>query len=110
MFEHFKNELMYTLATHFDSVELAIIEDALVEASRRYDFSEKCTDLTIYSDRVPKLVELYLFTKFSENKASGTLSNVKGVLRNFFLTVNKAPEDVTANDIRLYLMTYNSNR
>lgn len=110
MFEHFKNEFLFSISNHFDSEQLSLIENALVSASRGYEFNEKCTDVAIYSDRVPKLVELYLFTKFSENKASGTLSNVKSTLRSFFLTVGKQPEEITANDIRLYLMAYNQSR
>lgn len=82
---------------------------ALDSVAASYDVSMKCTDL-IVSDGLPDAVRLYLASKAVDNLTKGTLENYYNTLRIFFQRVRKSLENVTANDVRLYLHNYKLER
>lgn len=71
-----------------------------------YDFTQKCTDLSIPVDPVQQVVKNYLASRAIEGLSGKTLYGYQCALYNFFRTVRIPLEDITSNDIRVYLYTY----
>lgn len=108
MYEQFKNDLMMTLVskTNFSSEELEIIMMHFDIIANDYEITRKETAITVYNQELPPLVKMFLVCKKIEGFSDGTLYNYTKHLTNFFFTVQKAPENITANDVRVYLYKY----
>ena len=78
-------------------------------AASGYEVSRKTTDI-IPADEIPQAVRLYIASKTVEHLAKGTLSLYLLRLRQFFLAIRKPIDQVTANDIRVYLYQYRQGR
>lgn len=70
-----------------------------------YDIQRRTMDLIVYND-VPETVKLYIASKAVENTSKGTLDNYYRALCAFFRTVCKPVEQITTNDVRVYLHQY----
>lgn len=111
MYEQLKNDLMVELAKQdFTSEQVHCVLSCLDVASSRYDVKKKETAITVYEAGLPELVKMYLVSKGVEGFSKGTLYNYKRHLENFFHAVQKAPDHVSANDIRVYLFQYQQER
>lgn len=106
MYEHLRNDLSLKLSTMFNSDEVNSICLILDDVISNYSISEKCTDIVVYNDTFPKLVKLYLNSKKLEGLSLNSLRLYEGRLRIFFELVQIKPENVTTNDIRKFLVTY----
>lgn len=106
MYEQFKNQFIVSLSNRFSVDDLRIIGSCLDVVSSGYDISKKETSLTVYSQPIPKTVEIYIVSKKISGLSEKSLYLYKIVLEDFFRTLQKDPEKVTANDIRIYLYTY----
>ena len=71
-----------------------------------YDVKKNQTEVAVYNSELPEMVKTYLVCKKVEGLAEQTLYNYGNALRKFFFEVNKAPEQVSPNDIRVYLYQY----
>lgn len=108
-YEQLKNTFLLELETlnpclikdHFDC-----ISTALDKAAFHYDVSQKETSLVVVDDPIPHLVKIYLVVKKTEGLSDGTLANYYNILKAFFLWVKKQPQDVVANDIRMFIYNY----
>lgn len=87
-----------------------IIAAALDRAAQGYEVVEKETALALRTESIPAIVKTYIAVKKTEGLSDATLSNYVRTLKAFFGTVRKIPEEVTANDIRLYLYEYQKAR
>lgn len=106
MYEKFKDQFLAALSNHFKTEELQIIGTCLDMAAADYTISKKETSIVPYSQIIPKTVEIYIVSKKISGLSDKTLYLYKIVLEDFFRTVQKDPEKVTANDIRVYLYKY----
>lgn len=110
MYEQFRNQVMLFLSGRFSPDILEKIGAALDRTAIDYDIKKKETSLAIYNNDLPELVKTYLVCKKIEGLTDATLYNYRKQLHMFFLTVQKPPEHVTANDIRVYLYKYQTAR
>ena len=55
------------------------------------------------------MVKIYLVVKKTEGLAEGTLENYWRILKSFFEWSHKQPEEIVANDIRMFLYFYQQN-
>lgn len=110
MYEQFKNEFLNRIATDFSANQLAKIEHALNLTAHRYTITKQITDLVVYNGELPKMVKEYLVCKKIEGFSDGTLYNYQHILHSFFLTLQKHPELVTTNDVRVFLYRYQQQR
>lgn len=94
----------------FDSEQIKDVIVCLDVAAYNYEVTRKETQLVPYNHELPELVKLYLISRKVEGFAEGTLYNYRKGLENFFLAVRKAPQEVTAIDIRVYLHRYQEER
>lgn len=106
MYEHFKNDFLVQIQIHFNQDQIKVILNCLDVASYNYDVSKKQTEIVEYGNIVPELVKTYLVCKKIDGLSEQTLYNYHMHLRNFFMFIRKGPENISANDIRIYLYKY----
>ena len=82
--------------------EILAVLDA---ASSNYEVTRKCTDI-IPAEPIPQAVRMYIASKSVEHLSKGTLNLYLLRLTQFFTTVRKPIEQITTNDIRVYLFQY----
>lgn len=100
--EKFYHELIAMLENEVSHDSLERIAKQLTRLINEYEISTKCTDVIEY-DPFPACVKTYLVTRKIEGAAISTLGLYALRLRQFFETVKKPIEQITANDIRFYL-------
>lgn len=107
-YEQLKNRFLVELdGLELSGEELNRITSALDRAAYDYEIIHKETALsTQVVDSVPALVKTYIVVKKTEGRSDATLKNYARTLQAFFAWVKKQPEDVTANDIRMYIYDY----
>lgn len=110
MYEQFLNQLTMSLSERFSTEEIRIIREKLDLVSYDYDITKKETALEVYNFGIPMLVNAYLICKRTEGLSEATIYNYGTCLRLFFEEIHKAPEQVTANDIRVFLYQYQKRR
>lgn len=111
-YELLKNTFMVELAQELpmlNGTDMNMIGAALDRAAYRFEVQEKKIELSTYVYTVPSLVKTYIVVKKTEGRSDGTLANYARVLQSFFSWCRKQPEEVTANDIRIFLFDYQNN-
>lgn len=113
-YEQFKAEFLVelkrTLKSQFVKSNIDPITVALDRAAFGYEFEPKTKALAVYNDPIPRLVRLYVAVKSTEGLSSGTIDNYERVLCMFFLWVRRPPEEIVANDIRMWLYEYGQSK
>jgi len=106
MYEKFKNQFALSLSSIYSKEDIEVILRKLDTVSYNYDISQKETSVTVYNSELPDMVKTYLVCKKVEGMSEGTLYNYGHALQNFFGFIQKSPEQVSPNDIRVYLYRY----
>lgn len=106
MYEQFKHQLIVSLAVVFSSDELEVISKKLDVVAYNYDVTKKETAISIYNSELPEMVQTFLVCKKIEGLSEPTLYNYGMALKKFFFTLQKTPEQIVPNDIRVYLYQY----
>lgn len=83
--------------------------EALDKISNNYDFERK-QEIKSDSYTLPESVEMYLTCKKISGLSENTIKNYRITLNTFFKTVQKAPSEIVANDIRFFLYNYQKER
>ena len=108
MKEKFKNELLLMLDNFVDNEVLKTIDSKLDLLLSNYDISLHKNEVVPYSCVTPETVKIYLVTKKIAGLSMKSLYLYNIVLSDFFNTVQKEQEKITANDIKVYLYKYQS--
>ena len=82
---------------------------ALDAAASAYDVTRKTTDI-IPADGIPPAVRMYIASKYVEHLSPGTLKLYNLRLNQFFEAVRKSLEQITANDVRVFLYKFKETR
>ena len=82
---------------------------ALDAAASAYDVTRKTTDI-IPADGIPPAVRMYIASKYVEHLSPGTLKLYNLRLNQFFEVVRKSLEQITANDVRVFLYKFKETR
>ena len=106
MREKLKNDLLLLLNQHVDVDVLRKVEPCIETILANYEVEARKTELIPYGAILPESVEIYLVTRKIAGLSDKTLYLYHLILADFFQTLQKAPEKVTANDIRVYLYRY----
>lgn len=107
MYETFKNQFAVSLSGRFEADEIAYIISKLNVVAIDYEVSAKSKELIQYDpNTIPSLVKTFLVCRKIEGLADGTLYNYSRYLTLFFQYVCKNPDDVTPNDVRVFLFKY----
>lgn len=112
MYEQMKNEFKMHLVynCNLDTETLQSVLSCLDCAVYNYEVSAKETQIVPYNQELHPVAQMFIVSKSIEGYAEGTLYNYTSTLRNFLFTVQKSPEQVITNDIRLYLYKYQKER
>ena len=109
-FESFRSDLIARLVSaSWDNAQICAFLEILDPMADRYEIMPITTAL-IETGGIPDAVRLYIASKSVRNLARGSLKNYYSALSHFFAAVRKQVDDVTTNDVRLYLHQYKTQR
>lgn len=106
MKERLKNDLLTMLDQHVPVDTLRELEPYIENILSNYEVEERKTEIIPYGSDIPETVQIYIVTKKISGLSEKSLYLYLIVLTDFFRTVCKKPEKITANDIRIYLYQY----
>lgn len=106
MREKLKNDLLTMLDHHVPVETLRQLEPCIESILSNYEVEKRKTEIILYGSDIPETVQTYIVTKKISGLSEKSLYLYLIVLTDFFRTACKKPEDVTANDIRIYLYQY----
>lgn len=106
MKERLKNEILLMLNTCVDTTTLQMIDHKLDVILADYEVESRKTELVPYEYKLPETLEIYIVTKKIAGLSDDTLYLYNLILSDFFYAVQKEPEKISANDIRVYLYKY----
>lgn len=109
MYERLRNDFALEVA-NLEKYTIVEIIQALDRASAKYEIKTKETGLSVTTGELPSVVQMYLVCKKMAGLSDTTLNNYKTLLKVFFCEINKPPQSIIANDIRLFLYRYQQNR
>lgn len=112
-YEQMKNSFLAELNRVMPDVSgqtICAIGDALDKAAYPFEITTKETAIALREELIPEVVKIYIAVKKTEGLSHDTLSNYARILQQFFLRIKKQPEDVIANDIRMFLYNYQQHR
>lgn len=104
--ENFAKEFMVKLDGKFSENDMAVILQELQMFANDYDIYKKETSLTIYEPQIPECYKTYMVSKKIEGLSMLTLKTYDLYLKDFLLRIHKPIQEITANDIRIYLFNY----
>lgn len=110
MQSNFANEFIIRLDGKVSEDEMQLILQELQMFSNDYDIQKKETSVVPYEEQLPDCYRVYMVAKKIEGLSKGTLQTYKLYLEHFLLNVCKPIEEITANDIRVYLYSYQQTR
>lgn len=106
MREQLKNNLLMMLDNYVSVHDLREIEIKIEIILSNYEIEKRKTEIVPYTPKLPETVEIFIVSKKIAGLSEKTLYLYLIVLTDFFRTINKDPEKITANDIRIYLYQY----
>ena len=106
MKEKLKNELLLVLNNYVDNDNLKTISMNLDLLLSNYDISLHKNEVIQYSYTIPETVKVYIVSKKIAGLSEKSLYLYKIVLEDFFQTVQKEQDKITANDVKVYLYKY----
>ena len=110
MREKFVNGFMTKLYGEIPEEYLETVRNKLALYVNDFDISQRETAVVKYNGYLPDFYKTYIVSRKIEGLSKKTLELYNLYLDDFFFTVNKKVEDITANDIRVYLYTTQENR
>ena len=106
MYEQFKNQFALSLAAIYTKDDIEIILRKMDIVAYNYDIQKKETSVVVYNSELPEMAKTFMVCKKIEGMSEGTLYNYGLTLQKFFLQMQKPPEQITPNDVRVYLYRY----
>lgn len=110
MYGQLKNQFILLLSERFSSEQIQDITKVLDVAIYDFEVKKKETSVIVYNSEIPPLVKTYLVCKKIEGLSDQTLYNYGKCLKLFFSELQKAPEQITTNEIRVFLYRYQETR
>ena len=109
MYERLRNDFLLELANLKVDNTIKILQ-VFDKVSAKYDIKLKETGLSVIVDELPELAKMYLVCKKIQGLSDATITNYRIFLQLFFRYVNKQPQTVTTNDIRVFLYRYQKDK
>lgn len=75
-----------------------------------YNIEDRQTELVTYNDILPQCYKVYMISKKIEGLSPGTLKIYDLYLKDFLMYIRKPLEQITTNDIRVYLYQLQQRR
>lgn len=113
-YEHMRHEIMTKVAAVLPELTreaLCKISSVMDEVSTHYNIAEAETHLAVLGrDEFQRVIKAYIVVKHMEGLSELTLRNYLTYLKPFMEAATKPLAEITANDIRLYLFKYQSEK
>lgn len=103
-------EIAQDLVLKFDTEISKDILNIINKHLYNYDVVEKQTSLITLDTKTERILKMYLGTKKLEGIATDTLKQYYREMRRLLAFLNCSMEDVTTNGIKIYLMTFKTER
>lgn len=98
------NDYAMMLSDKLDNESIEIAKDALRIFLSDYDISAKCTEIQLANENSKaKAIHMFFVAKKIEGCTNNTLRYYNIVIQRFFCEVGTSFENISADDIRLYL-------
>jgi len=105
MREQLLNDVVLQLSSCLETEVVKLVETKLAVVLNEYNVEKLSTEVAVCSE-MPKCYEYFLATKKIEGLSDKTLSSYELRIRQFFTFFNKDINDITPNDIRVFLFKY----
>ena len=106
MYEQIRTRMTVSLLSKLDAETVNTVLTVLDRVMADYDVSQKETAMVLYDNSFVEAIKFYLASKKAQGAADGSLTNDYYTLRNFSSNVGKSIKEITTNDIRAYLLSY----
>ena len=106
MREKLRNDLLVLMDDYLEPDKLREVVPMLESILSNYEIKKRETEIIVYGSDIPETVKTYIVAKKISGLSANSLYLYLMVLTDFFKTVCKKPEKVSANDIRVYLYQY----
>ena len=106
MREKLRNDLLVLMDDYLEPDKLREVVPMLESILSNYEIKKRETEIIVYDSDIPETVKTYIVAKKISGLSANSLYLYLMVLTDFFRTVCKKPEKVSANDIRVYLYQY----
>ncbi len=110
MRENFVNGFIAKMYEEVPDEYLNVIRNKLSLYVNDFDIKLRETGIVKYTGYLPDFYKTYIVSRKIEGLSQKTLELYNLYLDDFFFVVNKRVEDITANDIRVYLYTTQESR
>jgi site-specific recombinase XerD len=102
--EELNTRLTNIMVPYVNEITLSDIRMKIQIALAEYDVEKRNTELAIYTEgKNEAMIKRYIASKLAAGRSTRTLTYYKNTLVFFFSRVGKDFDDITADDIRLYL-------
>lgn len=104
------DEVVSAMTGELTPEQLQRLSNVLTIELHGYQVIEECAQLTTSETQWQKVLRLWIATKRLENCSESTLSNYRRCIVMMMQRINKKLGDITTNDLRYYLATYQEQR
>lgn len=101
--ENFANEFISKLDGKIPDEALRTVLQELQVFTSNYDISQRETHVVPYQNNIPDYYRVYMVAKKIEGMSPESMKTYNFYLTDFFEHINRPFEQVTTNDIRIYL-------
>ena len=101
--ENFANEFISKLDGKIPDEALRTVLQELQVFTSNYDISQRETHVVPYQNNIPDCYRVYMVAKKIEGMSPESMKTYNFYLTDFFEHINRPFEQVTTNDIRIYL-------
>ncbi len=103
-------EILQRMEVKLSVEQMQSLETALVVTLYQYRMTEETYEVALSEAGWEKILRTFLATKRLENCAEGTLEQYNRAIRIMLGSMGKELKDVTTNDIRFYMASYQEQR
>lgn len=104
--EKYIKEVITSMQKYLDNEQLQRLENIMLIKSDNYELKEKTYEVALSPDGWEYILSIYLGCKKLENCSEGTINQYKYIIRNMYTEIGKEINQLTANDLRIYLAKY----
>jgi integrase/recombinase XerD len=106
MQEKFKREILTRLSTALTAKELEEVDIVISFVLTKYDVTERTAEIVTCQNGMPNEVKSFLVAKAMKGFTKVSLLHYKRILEHYSTNITRDIAKMTANDIRMYLLTY----
>ena len=108
--ERLIESVLNAMQNELSSEQLKKLENVLIIKTRGFVLCKEKASLVVRHEDWRNALRIYIASKKLENCSDGTLANYERCVRMLMETLNKPLRNITVNDLRYYLATYQEKR